>query len=64
MEPVSYVPTLARLHLSMDTTGAHYKDVLRLGPPFHLVLHTSTPMHGQRTECSSDGECSLKLTQS
>ncbi|XP_030296276.1 achaete-scute homolog 4-like [Sparus aurata] len=48
MEHVSYVPTLALHGLSMDNTGAHYKDALRLGLPFHLDAAYLDPVHGQR----------------
>ena len=77
MRPVSQFPNINNSqcrrkehyvnHFYLDerdrATHHTHKDVLHLGLPFHVVLHTSTPMHGQRTECSSDGECSLKLAQ-
>ncbi|XP_076006498.1 achaete-scute homolog 3-like [Genypterus blacodes] len=36
MEHVAYVSPLALHGISMDGTGAHYKDALRIGLPFHL----------------------------
>lgn len=36
MEHIAYVSPLALHGISMDDTGAHYKDALRIGLPFHL----------------------------
>ncbi|XP_032361294.1 achaete-scute homolog 4 [Etheostoma spectabile] len=48
MEPVPYVPPLALRGLSMENSGAHYKDALRLGLPLHLEAGYLDPVHGQR----------------
>lgn len=47
MEHISYVPALALHGFSMDNSGAHYKDTLRLGLPFHLDAAYLDPVHGQ-----------------
>ena len=39
--------TLARHRLSMDNTGAHYKDALRLGLPIHLDAAYLVHVRGQ-----------------
>ncbi|XP_022605415.1 achaete-scute homolog 4-like [Seriola lalandi dorsalis] len=46
MEHIPYVPPLALHGISMDKTGAHYKDALRLGLPFHLDAAYLDPVHG------------------
>ncbi|XP_042366921.1 achaete-scute homolog 4 [Plectropomus leopardus] len=48
MEHIPYVPPLALHGLSMENSGAHYKDALRLGLPFHLDAAYLDPVHGQR----------------
>ncbi|XP_071780586.1 achaete-scute homolog 4-like [Centroberyx gerrardi] len=48
MEHVSYVPPLALHGISMENTGARYKDALGLGLPFHLDAAYLDPVHGQR----------------
>lgn len=46
MEHIPYVP----LHgFSMENSGAHYKDALRLGLPFHLDAAYLDPVHGHRS---------------
>ncbi|XP_026218977.1 achaete-scute homolog 4 [Anabas testudineus] len=48
MDHIPYVPPLALHGISMDDGGAHYKDALRLGLPFHLDAAYLDPVHGQR----------------
>lgn len=48
MEHISYIPPLALHGLSMENSGSHYKDALRLGLPFHLDAAYLDPLHGQR----------------
>lgn len=46
-----YVPSLTLRGLSMDTRGgAHYRDALRLGLPFHLDTAYIDNVHGQRIQ--------------
>ncbi|GAA6217034.1 achaete-scute homolog 4-like [Lates japonicus] len=47
MEHIPYVSPLALRGISMDNSGAHYKDALRLGLPFHLDAAYLDPVHGQ-----------------
>ncbi|XP_038594550.1 achaete-scute homolog 4 [Micropterus salmoides] len=47
MEHIPYVPPLALHGFSMDNSGAHYRDALRLGLPFHLDAAYLDPVHGQ-----------------
>lgn len=46
MDHIPYVPPLALHGISMDS-GAHYKDALRLGVPFHLDAAYLDPVHNQ-----------------
>ncbi|XP_075967583.1 achaete-scute homolog 4-like [Anarhichas minor] len=48
-EHIPYVPPLALHGFSMDSSGAHYKDALRLGLPIHLDAAYFDPVHGQRS---------------
>ncbi|XP_047431656.1 achaete-scute homolog 4-like [Mugil cephalus] len=48
MENIQFVPPLALHGISMDNRGAHYKDALRLGLPFHLEASYLDSVHGQR----------------
>lgn len=47
MEHISNVSLLALHGFSMENSGTHYKDALRLGLPFHLDPYLD-PVHGQR----------------
>ncbi|XP_022074673.1 achaete-scute homolog 4-like [Acanthochromis polyacanthus] len=47
MDHVAFVPPLALHGISMDNSGAHYRDALRLGLPFHLDAAYLDP--GQRS---------------
>uniref|UniRef100_UPI0037E793FE achaete-scute homolog 4-like n=1 Tax=Semicossyphus pulcher TaxID=241346 RepID=UPI0037E793FE len=48
MENIPYVSPLALHGFSMDTSGAHYRDALRLGLPLHLDPAYLDTVHGQR----------------
>ncbi|XP_068573293.1 achaete-scute homolog 4-like [Cebidichthys violaceus] len=46
-EHIPYIPPLALHGFSMDSSGVHYKDALRLGLPLHLDAAYFDPVHGQ-----------------
>ncbi|XP_060886231.1 achaete-scute homolog 4-like [Labrus mixtus] len=48
MENIPYVPSLALHSFSMDMDGAHYRDALRVGLPFHLDAAYLDSVHSQR----------------
>ncbi|XP_013130123.1 uncharacterized protein LOC100704092 isoform X1 [Oreochromis niloticus] len=50
MEHISFVRPLALHSISMDNSGAHCQDALRLGLPCHLDAYFD-PVHGQRLPC-------------
>ncbi|XP_039891024.1 achaete-scute homolog 4 isoform X2 [Simochromis diagramma] len=50
MEHISLVRPLALHGISMDNSGAHRQDALRLGLPCHLDAYFD-PVHGQRLPC-------------
>lgn len=45
---IPYVPPLALHGFPMDNSGAHYRDALRFGLPFHLDAAFLDPVHDQR----------------
>ncbi|XP_028255452.1 achaete-scute homolog 4-like [Parambassis ranga] len=47
-EHFPFVPPLALHGVSMDNSGAHYKDALRLGLPLHLDAPYLDSVHGHR----------------
>lgn len=49
MDHISYV-SLPLRGSSVENGGAHYRDALRLGLPFHLDAYLE-PVHGQRLPC-------------
>ncbi|KAK2858876.1 hypothetical protein Q5P01_003496 [Channa striata] len=48
MEHIPYVPRLALHGISIDNSGAHYKDALRLGLPLQFDGAYLDPVHVQR----------------
>ncbi|XP_037616972.1 achaete-scute homolog 4-like [Sebastes umbrosus] len=51
MEHIPHVPHLALHSFSMKNSGAHYKDALLHGLPFHLDAAYLDPVHGQMSPC-------------
>ncbi|XP_069013067.1 achaete-scute homolog 4-like [Embiotoca jacksoni] len=51
MEHIPFVPPLTLHGISMDNGGVHFKEVLRLGLPFHLDAACLDAVHGQRFPC-------------
>ncbi|KAL3048490.1 hypothetical protein OYC64_007117 [Pagothenia borchgrevinki] len=47
MEHTPFIPPLALHGFSIENSGAHYKDALRLRLPLHLDAYLD-PVHGQR----------------
>ncbi|XP_056281442.1 achaete-scute homolog 4 [Pseudoliparis swirei] len=50
-EHIPYVLPLALHGFSVDKSGAHCEDALRLGLPFHIDAAYFDPAHGQRSPC-------------
>ncbi|XP_030006636.1 achaete-scute homolog 4-like [Sphaeramia orbicularis] len=48
MEHIPCVPPLAIHGISMDNSGAHYRDALQLGLPFHIDAAYIDHAHGHR----------------
>lgn len=48
MEHIPYVPPLALHGISLDNSGAHYKNALPFGLPFHLDTAYLDPLHDHR----------------